>query len=88
MRSVNKHRQQQLKAYLDKQVSDIKSKEKFEKIKEVDEYNLLSTKLDMFDKAQEKKQAKISKKIKDHNFYITQSIKSKFDKVGQDSEAK
>jgi hypothetical protein len=88
MRAVNKNRQQQLKDYLDKQVSDVKSKERFEKQKEMNEFNILVSKLDMFDKAQEKKQAKISRKIKDHNFYITQTIKNKFDKVGQDSEAK
>ena len=88
MKAANMNRQRQLKAYLDRQVNDIKSKQQIEKHKEANEHNELVSKNRQFDLTQEMKQTKIHNKFQENNKYITQTLKSKFQNTGKESEAK
>lgn len=70
-------RQQQLKAYLDKQVSDHKSKFTVDKHHETNEYQSMMRKLTMFDQNQELKASRQIQKMKENQMHLNQALNNR-----------
>lgn len=87
-KAMYRDNQRQLKAYLDKQVNDIKNKQKVEIQKEQNEHSNLVKKINTFDQAVAKRQESITKRMMENKEYLTQALQQKMQSTSRDFENK